>query len=189
MLPNVWAQLDKLGVSRAGQGEEKPSDERAKAYGTGYWDDFALSRFLEGVCLRYVAYPVRMASFVQLGLVSDGASQDPDAIPDPEDPTGSAMPDAGAQAAAAFQQVFEYGPKIELDHHIVYHAREYGITCSGLMIAHSALDYEYGRLLACQGDKTAAQAQFDLALSGKPLEVNAAGRKVSVTSHGISITV
>ncbi|KAL1732546.1 hypothetical protein EV714DRAFT_206570 [Schizophyllum commune] len=142
MLPNVWAQLDKLGVSRAGQGEEKPSDERAKAYGTGYWDDFALSRFLEGVCLRYVAYP------------------DPDAIPDPEDPAGPAMPDAGAQATAAFQQVFEYGPKIELDHHIVYHAH-----------------YEYGRLLACQGDKTAAQAQFDLVLSGKPLEVNAAGRK------------
>lgn len=24
-----------------------------------YWDDLALGRFLKGVCLRYVAYPVR----------------------------------------------------------------------------------------------------------------------------------
>ena len=39
-------------------------------------------------------------------------------------------------------------------------------------------DYEYGRLLACMGDKEGARVQLDLLLSGKPLEVNAAGRKV-----------
>ncbi|KAL1743719.1 hypothetical protein HDZ31DRAFT_83230 [Schizophyllum fasciatum] len=158
MLPTVWAQLEKLGVARAGRAggavADKtggavadrtgglPDDKAAESYGSGYWDDFALSRFLEGVCLRYIAFP------------------DPDALRDPEEPTGPAMPDAGAHAAAAFQQVFEFGPRIELDHHIVYHAH-----------------YEYGRLLACQGDKAGAHAQFELVLSGKPLEVNAAGRK------------
>ena len=38
-------------------------------------------------------------------------------------------------------------------------------------------DFEYGRLLARSGDKDGAKAQFDMVLSGKPLEVNAAGRK------------
>jgi hypothetical protein len=40
------------------------------------------------------------------------------------------------------------------------------------------VDFEYGRLLACMGDKEGARVQLDLLLSGKPLEVNAAGRKV-----------
>jgi hypothetical protein len=40
------------------------------------------------------------------------------------------------------------------------------------------VDYEYGRLLACMGDKEGARVQLDLVLSGKPLEVNNAGRKV-----------
>ena len=40
------------------------------------------------------------------------------------------------------------------------------------------VDFEYGRLLACRGDKEGARVQLDLVMSGKPLEVNAAGRKV-----------
>jgi len=40
------------------------------------------------------------------------------------------------------------------------------------------VDFEYGRLLARAGDKDGARTQFDLVMSGKPLEVNAAGRKV-----------
>jgi hypothetical protein len=40
------------------------------------------------------------------------------------------------------------------------------------------VDFEYGRLLACMGDKEGARVQLELLLSGKPLEVNAAGRKV-----------
>ena len=40
------------------------------------------------------------------------------------------------------------------------------------------IDFEYGRLLACMGDKDGARTQLDLVLSGKHLEVNAAGRKV-----------
>lgn len=38
-------------------------------------------------------------------------------------------------------------------------------------------DYEYGRLLACTGDVEGAKHQFELVLSGKHLEVNAAGKK------------
>jgi len=42
------------------------------------------------------------------------------------------------------------------------------------------LDFEYGRLLACMGDKEGARVQLDLVMSGKPLEVNSAGRKVRI---------
>jgi len=31
--------------------------------------------------------------------------------------------DAEKMAVASFESVFENGPKIELDHHLVYHAR------------------------------------------------------------------
>lgn len=30
------------------------------ATNNGYWDDYCLAQFLRGVCLRYVAYPVRI---------------------------------------------------------------------------------------------------------------------------------
>ena len=32
--------------------------------------------------------------------------------------------ESAKRAVAAFEAVFECGPKIELDHHLVYHARE-----------------------------------------------------------------
>jgi hypothetical protein len=32
--------------------------------------------------------------------------------------------ESAQRAVAAFKAVFECGPKIELDHHLVYHARE-----------------------------------------------------------------
>ena len=54
MLPDVRAVLAKL---------DKCKDD-VKSYGTGageYYDDLCLARFLEGVCLRYVAYPVRLS--------------------------------------------------------------------------------------------------------------------------------
>ncbi|KAJ7094894.1 hypothetical protein C8R43DRAFT_852355, partial [Mycena crocata] len=61
--------------------------------------------FLEGVCLRYVAFP------------------DPDAVLDPTEVPHVPQAEAAAGAKAAFEAVFEHGPKIELDHHLVYHAR------------------------------------------------------------------
>ncbi|PBK72107.1 hypothetical protein ARMSODRAFT_743500 [Armillaria solidipes] len=113
----------------------------------GYWDDFCLAKFLEGVCLRYVAYP------------------DPDAIiesnaPSVDDLARMSQGEAADASISAFKAVFDAGPNIELDHHIVYHAH-----------------YELGRLLACQGKEDEARAQFNLILSGKYLEVGSSGKK------------
>ncbi|KAH9957650.1 hypothetical protein BGW80DRAFT_1465685 [Lactifluus volemus] len=81
-------------------------------------------------CLRYIAYP------------------DPDALLDPDEVVPIPQEEAAHRSGAAFRAVFENGPNIELEHHIVYHSH-----------------YEYGRLLACMGDKEGARAQFDLVLS------------------------
>jgi tetratricopeptide (TPR) repeat protein len=84
----------------------------------------------------------------------------PDALVDPDEAVSIPQAEAAERAGAAFQSVFENGTKIELDHYVVYFAH-----------------FEYGRLLACMGDKEGARVQLDLVMSGKPLEVNAAGRK------------
>lgn len=134
MLPLVDAALVEL----------KRYEGSPEKYGKGseFWDDWCLARHLEGVCLRYVAYPA------------------PHAIVDPDEVVSIPQVEAAERACAAFQSVFENGTKIELDHYVVYFAH-----------------FEYGRLLACMGDKEGARVQLDLLLSGKPLEVNAAGRK------------
>ncbi|KAI9435435.1 hypothetical protein H4582DRAFT_1817570 [Lactarius indigo] len=134
MLPLVEAALAKL----------KPYEGTPQTYGktAEYWDDWCLARHLEGVCLRYIAYP------------------DPDALVDPDEVVAIPRAEAAKRSSAAFEAVFANGHKIELDHYIVYHAH-----------------FEYGRLLAGMGDKDGARTQFDLVLSGKHLEVNAAGRK------------
>ncbi|KAF8659477.1 hypothetical protein AX16_001844 [Volvariella volvacea WC 439] len=128
MLPeahNVLGQLGyapcagaSAGTSSTNKSEKERKEIEKKWHGGkgGYWDDYCLARFLEGVCLRYVAYP------------------DPDAVLDPNEVISILREEAANGATKAFQDVFEYGPKIELDHHIVYHAH-----------------YELGRLLACQG--------------------------------------
>ncbi|KAJ6511716.1 hypothetical protein DFH09DRAFT_1251567 [Mycena vulgaris] len=88
MLPSVRAALAALG----------PLPADAAQAQTGYWDDHCLARFLEGVCLRYVAFP------------------DPDAVLEPGEVPGMPKEEAAAGARAAFEAV------IELDHHLVYHA-------------------------------------------------------------------
>ncbi|KAF5323980.1 hypothetical protein D9611_008246 [Ephemerocybe angulata] len=118
---------------------------------SSYHDDLCLARFLEGVCCRYVAYPE--ADSVESGLVP-GAEDEASSV-DEETRSG-----AEKRAEEAFLEVFANGPKIELDHQIVYHAH-----------------YEYGRLLACQGNIDKARAEFELVLSGKYLEVGPSGRK------------
>jgi hypothetical protein len=53
MLPEVRNLLSELEKYK----------EAPKTYGVGpgeYYDDLCLARFLEGVCLRYVAYPVSL---------------------------------------------------------------------------------------------------------------------------------
>ncbi|KAJ7613414.1 hypothetical protein FB45DRAFT_938308 [Roridomyces roridus] len=108
----------------------------------GYWDDLALARYLEGLCLRYIAFP------------------DPDAVLDPAEVPALSRDEAANGAKACFEAVFKDGEKIELDHHIVYHAH-----------------YELGRLLACLGDEAEARRHLELVLSGKYLEVGPSGRK------------
>ncbi|KDR77972.1 hypothetical protein GALMADRAFT_224382 [Galerina marginata CBS 339.88] len=130
--------------------ERKDRADVEKGYGAakggGYWDDFCLAMFLRGVCMRYVAYP------------------DPDAELDDADnlhsPGELSKEAAEREAEASFKAVFEHGPKIELDHQLVYHAH-----------------YEVGRLYACQSHPALARAEFDLVLSGKTLEVGASGKK------------
>ncbi|TFK64860.1 hypothetical protein BDN72DRAFT_774082 [Pluteus cervinus] len=135
MLPEVQSTLQKLG-------EREKIEKKWNGGKGGYWDDYSLARFLEGVCLRYVAYP------------------DLDAVVDSKEVLAIPKEVAEVGAAKAFAAVFEHGPKIELDHHLVYHAH-----------------YELGRLLACQSKHDEAKAQFELVLSGKPLEVGQSGKK------------
>ncbi|KAI0351117.1 hypothetical protein OH77DRAFT_1430135 [Trametes cingulata] len=91
------------------------------------------------------------------------AYPDPDAVLDSagEAAVKQHREDAEKGAQQAFEAVFEQGPKIVYDHYLVYYAH-----------------YEYARLLACKGEKEQARMHLELVLSGKPLEVNAAARKV-----------
>lgn len=134
MLPLIEQTLEKLKAH-----EDKPSGYEG---GKGYWEDLCLTRFLEGVAMRFIAYP------------------DPDAVLDPEEKIVITQADAQARSVAAFQEVFKHGTKIELDHFLVYHTH-----------------FEYGRLLACTGDKEGARGRFEIVLSGKPLEVTSSARK------------
>jgi hypothetical protein len=107
MLPEVYKALEKI---------EGSTEADYEGDGAGYWDDYCLAKFLEGVCLRFVAYP------------------DPDALIDPDEVITIPKEEAEAKSAAAFQFVFEHGQKIELDHYLVYHAHyEYGrmLGCQG----------------------------------------------------------
>ncbi len=50
MLPQIDEMLIQLAANK--------DDPTKYACGHGYWDDLCLARFLEGICLRYIAYPV-----------------------------------------------------------------------------------------------------------------------------------
>jgi hypothetical protein len=177
MLPLVKAQLENLGELAIHGGDQ------------GFWDDWFLSRFLEGVCLRYVAYPVgarvlsaRCHTMVLIALLR--YEQDPDALVDVDEVVSMSQEDASVRALAAFKDVFTNGTKIELDHYLVYCART-SLRVLLLIpdnIIDVYIDFEYGRLLASKGDKEGARSQLELVFSGKPLEVNPGGRKVRTSS-------
>lgn len=114
MLPEVEKLLAKL--------KEHESDPKKYEKGQGYADDLCLAKFLEGVCCRYVAYPVSI--FTTSSLSELKLRQDPDAIVDENDDCGISKTEATSRAKSAFEAVFLNGPKIELDHHLVYHARK-----------------------------------------------------------------
>jgi hypothetical protein len=66
MIPAVEGALEELGlslsstVSSDGGGKDKAEERKKLQARSGYWDDVCLARFLEGVCWRFVAYPVRV---------------------------------------------------------------------------------------------------------------------------------
>jgi len=114
MLPQVDAELEKIKHF-----ENEPHKYEG---GQAYWDDLCLAKFLEGVCLRYIAYP------------------DVDAVLDPAENVLIEKSVAEARAKKAFETIFEHGLKIKWDHHLVYHAHyELGrlLVCAG--------DFEGGR--------------------------------------------
>lgn len=160
MIPAVGGALGELGfvlssgsegLVSSGSGE---SEGGAKASGAKKGKDKKLesrSGYWDDVCL---------ARFLEGVCWRFVAYPDPDAELEPDEKVPFSPEDARTYSERAFRAVFEHGPNIELDHYIVYFAH-----------------FEYGRLLARAGNKDGARTQFDLVMSGKPLEVNAAGRK------------
>lgn len=146
MIPHARQALEELGVLEM-NGVAHPNGEnnkmaeknhrkaKSKAEGKeGYWDDLCLARFLEGVCWRFVAYPVcpfilstrstRSALYHTLFRETDALYlQDPDAELDAHEKVFISVEEARHRAKSAFEEVFENGPRIELDHYIVYYAR------------------------------------------------------------------
>jgi len=57
MLPEIDTLISELQKFED-KDEKKKEIEYSNGNG-GYWDDYCLAMFLRGVCLRYVAYPVR----------------------------------------------------------------------------------------------------------------------------------
>ncbi|KAG6864918.1 hypothetical protein C0991_006406 [Blastosporella zonata] len=79
----VSAKSTKSFMSVLSKASERGGGRREAAYEGGageYWDDLCLARFLEGVCLRFIAYP------------------DPDAVLDPDEVVD--IPRAEAEAGA-----------------------------------------------------------------------------------------
>jgi hypothetical protein len=89
----------------------------------GYWDDRSLARFLQGVCALYIAHPVCLSLFI-FGKLDLHGHQDPEAVPE-EDEAESELSkiDAEQEAKQALEEVLSWGPKIETDHHLIFHAR------------------------------------------------------------------
>jgi len=117
----------------------------------GYWDDRALAQLLYGVCVRYVVYPDPETVETRRELCEINAMQATSPV------ASDALP---KEAEQSFKWIIEHGTNIEWDHHLVY--------CAHL---------ELGKLYACLGNKAEAKRHLELVASGKPLEVNAAGRK------------
>jgi len=109
MLPQVEAALAALDAHKA-----DPSKYHGN--GKGYWDDRCLARFLEGICLRYVAYP------------------DPDAVVDAAETPSDERQSAEKRAQAAFEAVLADNAHIQYDHFLIYYAHyELGrlLACKG----------------------------------------------------------
>jgi hypothetical protein len=83
---------------------------------------------LQSSCLASVCamLHIQCASFrcLSCGLIKKYL-KDPDAIVDPNESVLISREHAETRALEAFNSVLEHGPKIELDHHLVYHTRNF----------------------------------------------------------------
>ncbi|THG95455.1 hypothetical protein EW026_g6202 [Hermanssonia centrifuga] len=108
MLPQIDEMLIQLAANK--------DDPTKYARGHGYWDDLCLARFLEGICLRYIAYP------------------DPDAVVDLSEEPAVLRTNAESRAIAAFEAVISNNANIQFDHYLVYYTHyELGrlLACKG----------------------------------------------------------
>ncbi|KII86100.1 hypothetical protein PLICRDRAFT_56563 [Plicaturopsis crispa FD-325 SS-3] len=96
MLPEIDGALARLKAHE--------HDPQTYENGQAYWDDYALVHFLEGVCMRYIAYT------------------DADAVVDPAEDIGITQSLASTRAQRAFNAVIQHAESIKLDHYIIYHA-------------------------------------------------------------------
>ncbi|KAG2128052.1 uncharacterized protein EDB93DRAFT_1243607 [Suillus bovinus] len=160
MIPAVGDALRELGLELSSGSEDLVSSGSGRSQGGAKAGEAkkgkdkkveSRSGYWDDVCL---------ARFLEGVCWRFVAYPDPDADLEPDENIPFSPENARTCSERAFRAVFEHGPDIELDHYIVYYAH-----------------FEYGRLLARTGNKDGARMQFDLVLSGKPLEVNAAGRK------------
>ncbi|KAG2356007.1 hypothetical protein BDR07DRAFT_1492428 [Suillus spraguei] len=151
MIPALGGALAELGLGLSTGSEELGSSGSGRSEGgvEANGDKKGKDRKLDS---RSGYWDVCLARFLE--------ASDPDAELEPDEKIPFSPEDARTYSERAFRAVFEHGPDIELDHYVVYYAH-----------------FEYGRLRARSGDKDGARTQFDLVMSGKPLEVNAAGRK------------
>ena len=85
---------------------------------------------------------------------------------DPEEKLGMTEGAAEREAVAAFEAVFKEGDKIVLDHYLNYYARTFTPVDWPYPIADTRVDFEYGRLLACKGEKAHAREHLELVMSG-----------------------
>lgn len=130
VIPRIERNIDELNSSTP------------EAYGTNgneYWDDFCLANFLHGVSLSFAGYP-----HVEAVITAADAA------------TSTMTPEeAAVKAEQCFQTVLQHGPKIQLDHWLVFHTH-----------------FELGRLFSQMGDNAKAKHHLQLLMSGKGMEVS-----------------
>lgn len=108
---------------------------------------------------------------------------------------------------AAFEAVFQNAPRIELDHHILYHARTFTSLCFQRFLLISATQItslddcwhvratrkEPVNILSSSSQVCSSlyvsSFTSKLEYSGKPLEVSPASRKVSISFYRLPSTV
>jgi len=197
MIPAVGGALGELGlmlssgseslVSSESRGENgikengsRKGKEKKPESRSGYWDDVCLARFLEGVCWRFVAYPVcgpalgdslSMLTHVPLRIrmLSSNLMKRSLSHRRTRGRTRSVR-----SALSLSTDLISSWTIISCIMHVSWFYSVVDWEFADFFL----VDFEYGRLLARSGDKDGARTQFDLVMSGKPLEVNAAGRKV-----------